>query len=284
MTTLKTIDRITESLRNSDLAWLLPNLRQDLVVWNSLKDPAFFERLIQSKPGGSTISPDDFSPGKLALIALGQTYMTCNEPRNLLDSTDHQVVQNAIQGFNDQTIFEVIPQDLPSAGLIALALADMYRATHTWNGLLTTIPEKACQTWLAPIACLFGLVDDPAGLLNALVQPGAGSSRYKLAVHAVLSNPIPSDTQIATLIGLCYGLYGDLLPALDRLSLLRELSEQRPQLAVVFCKHWLEIHPVIAKRSEPNLQNAAGNINRWQISCSRSKSRKSRLNRRVCRN
>ena len=257
MATIKTIDRITETLRNSDLAWLLPNLRQDVVVWNSLINPAFYEKFILSKPGGSAFSPDDFSPSKLALVALGQTNIAGIESGNFLDSIDIQVVQNAIRGFNDQTVFEVFPQDLTSAGLIALALTDMYRATNSWNGLLTLLPEKPYQTWLAPLACLFGFIDDPAGLLTALIQPGSDSSRFKLAIHTLLSNPIPPSIQISTLIGLCYGLYGDLLPALDRLILVRELSEQRPQLAIDFCKRWLEIHPMISNRMH---QNSATNI------------------------
>src|SRR4030042_1941776 len=142
MTTMKTIDRITETLRNSDLAWLLPNLRQDYVVWNSLNNPAFYEKFILSKPGGSAFSPEDFSPSKLALIALGQINITGFEPGNILDSIDIQVVKNAIRSFNDLTVFEVIPQDLARAGLIALALIDMYKATNSWNGLLTLLPEK----------------------------------------------------------------------------------------------------------------------------------------------
>ena len=257
MSTIKTIDRIAETLRNSDLAWLLPNLRQDVVVWNSLNDTTFYEKFILSKPGRSAFCPNDFSPSKLALIALGQTNTEGIEPGNIIDSIDFQVVQNAIRSFNDQTVFEVIPQDLTRAGLIALALTDMYRSTNSWNGLLTLLPEKPCQTWLAPFACLFGLIDDPAGLLTALIQPGSGSPRFKLAIHTLLSNPIPPNIQITTLIGLGYGLYGDLLPALDRLSLVRELSEQRPQLAIDFCKRWLEIHPVLSNRM---VQNAATNI------------------------
>ncbi len=260
MTTLKTIDRIVETLRKSNLAWLLPNLRQDVLVWSTLNNPIFYEKFIQSKPAESDFVAEDFSPSKLSLIALGQPYITGIEPKNLLDSIDQQVVKNALRGFNDQTIFEVVPQDLASAGSIALALADLHRSSSSWIGLLNTIPEKSYGIWQAPLVCLFGLVDDPDSLLNALVQPGAGAKRYKLAIHMLLSNPLPANTQIATLMGLCYGMYGDLLPAPDRLSLVQELAQQRPQLAMDFSKRWLEIHPVMANRNNLNHANAAANI------------------------
>jgi Flp pilus assembly protein TadD len=260
MTTTKTIDRITETLRNSELSWLLPNLRQDFVVWNCLNEPTFFEKFIQSKPDGSAYVPDDFSPSRLALLALGQTDIDKGDPRNLLDSVDQQVVQMALRSFTDQTIFQGKLQDLANAGLIALALADNYRTTNSWIGLLNAILSEPYQTWLAPISCLFGYVQDSANLLNALVQPGASSSRYILAIHAVLSNPIAPSTQIDALMGLCFGTYGDLLPPIDRSNFVRELFEQRPQMAVDFCLKWLEIHPEFSNQTNLTRKNIAKNI------------------------
>ncbi|MFZ0535065.1 MAG: tetratricopeptide repeat protein, partial [Anaerolineales bacterium] len=172
-----------------------------------------------------------------------------------------QVVQSAIRSFNDQTLLHSNPQDLATAGMIALALAYKYRATNSWNGLLNAIEEKPGQIWLAPVACLFSFLDESAGLLNALVQPGASSLRYKLAIHAVLSNPHPPNEQIANLIGLCHGTYGDPLPPTDRLSLIRALFEQRPQAAVDFCSKWLEIHPDFFRQINQNHNDTAENIN-----------------------
>jgi predicted Zn-dependent protease len=261
MTTTNTIDRITETLRKSELAWLLPNLRQDFVVWNSLNEATFFEKLIQSKVDGAAYVADDFSPSRLALFALGQTEITKSNSKNLFASIDPQVVQEAQRSFNDQTVFQANPQNLSSAGLIALALADNYLATHSWQGLLNTLPLEEPKTWLAPMACLFGLVEDAAGLLKALVQPGVSASRLLLAIHTILSNPITPVSQIETMLGLCYGPYGDPLPPIDRLNLLRGLYDQRPQLAVDFCLKWLEIQPDFGSQINLLNINAARNIN-----------------------
>jgi len=261
MATIQSINRVTEVLRLSDLAWLLPNLRQDFVVWNSLIDSTYYEKFLQSKPAESSFIPDDFSPGRLALISLDQPNVTGIDPKNLLDSIDDQIVRMAIRSYNDQSLFQANPQDLATAGLIAIALADKYRTTNSWNELVNTVQENSTQIWMTPITCLFGYIEDSTGLLNALVQPGTSPIRYKLATHSVLSNPIPPCDQIDIFIGLCHGTYGDLLPATDRLLFIHELFDQRPHLAADFCSKWLEIHPDFSKPNNPHHKNTGEEIN-----------------------
>lgn len=261
MTTHRTLERLIEQLQNSNLIWLLPNLRQDYVVWNNLNDPEFYEKFIQLKLSGLEFSPSDFSPSRLANIALDQINALNSDPRDLLDSIDNQTLQTAIRRFNDQTLFQINPQDLASAGLIALALAHKYRSVGTWNVLLEIIQDKPGNYWLPAFVCLYGYIEDAAGLLNSLVQPGASFTRLDLAVHVVLSNPIPKNDQIAILLRLCHGAYGDLLPASERLSLVRSLYEQRPQSAVEFCLKWLEMHPAISKSRSNELNHPIENIN-----------------------
>ena len=261
MITNKTIDQLIELLRNSNLSWLLPNLRQDFVVWNMLNNPKFYEKFIQLKPSGSEFTPTDFYPSRFALLALDQANSLNKDPLDLLDSIDHQVLQTAIRSFNDQALFQINPQDLANAGLIALVLAYNYRATTSWNGLLDTIQDYPGDHWLSPLVCLYGYIGEDVGFLNSLVQPGASSMRLGLAVHVVLSNPILPNDQIALLMGLCHGEFGDLLPAYERLSLVHTLFEQRPQSAVEFCQKWLEIHPVVSKSKLNHLNHPIENIN-----------------------
>jgi len=261
MATIKSINRIVEVLRSSDLAWLLPNLRQDFVIWNNLNDSAYYEMLLQLKPAGSPCIPDDFSPARLALLALDQPDTTSTDLKNLIDSVDDQVVQMAIRSFNDQTLFQASPQDLANAGLIALALAYQYRTTNSWNGLLSAIQDSSSQLWMTPISCLYGFIEDSSGLLHALVQPGTSSIRFKFAIHSVLCNPIPPHDQIAIFMGLCHNSYGDPLPPADRLLFIRQLFEQRPQLAVDFCSQWLAIHPDLSKPANLPYKNMAEDIN-----------------------
>ena len=243
MLTNNTLDRITNLLRNSNLTWLLPNLRQDFVVWKSLNDPVFFEKFSQLNPIGSEITPADFSPSKLALIALDQSSLLDNQSQDFLKGIDDQILQLAMRSICDQTSYNSHPQDLASAGLMALALTYNFQETNAWNGLIDIIEERPGKQWLSPLVCLFGFVHQASGLLNSLVQPGASALRIELAVHIVLSNPIPPNDQIAILMGLCHGSYGDQLPPRERLLILRSMYEQNLQFAKDFSLEWLEIHP-----------------------------------------
>lgn len=260
MATIKMLQRIAETLQDAELAWLLPNLRQDAVIWNALNEAGFYEKLIQSKPAAEAFAPADFNPARLALLAAGQLLPTNAERVTWIDAIDAQVIQMAARSFNDQTIFTTGPQDLPAAGMIALAMLDMFRASHSWNGLLNVIPERPGEAWSAPVTCLMGFLEEPLELLRALVQPGVAPIRYRLAVHGVLSNPIQPADQLDLLLSVCQSEYGDLLPAADRLRLVHELSEQRPQMAVDFCTKWLEMHPNNSAESSLEKDHPGGMI------------------------
>jgi tetratricopeptide (TPR) repeat protein len=252
MATLSTGDSIYTILNESNLAWLLPNVRQDFNIWYSLNDARFLEMVLHAKPSGSNFTPADFSPASLALIALDQPPIAGQDLECVIDSVDSQIIQMAIRTFNDQTILKADHWDLQDAGLIALALAYNHQITDTWSGLLGTLPASATKNWQTAISCLYGLIDRPEGLLNALVQPACAQARYRLAIHAVLSNPIPPDEQLAILTALCYGPHGDLLPPWDRIMLVRDLYEQRPDFAQQFCTCWIASHPEI---SEPIIRS-----------------------------
>ena len=237
------MEEILELLHKSNLSWLLPNLRQDLVIWTSLNEPVFFDKFCHCKPANLEFTSTDFSAGRLALIALGQSHALPLDPANLLDCVDQKLLHESIDSFNNQALFQNDPQDLANAARIALALAHVHHITRSWNQVLDTILDHPGSHWFTPLACLNGLLGDDISLLNSFVQPGATSLRLELAVHAVLSNPHPAETQVGTLIGLCHSEYGDLLPASERVSLVRVLYEQRPGSAVQFAQKWIELFP-----------------------------------------
>ena len=248
MFTLKVTDRLTDLLHNSNLAWLLPNLRQDFQIWNNLNDPVYFEKFTELKPKGTIFTANDFIPGRLALIALEQTDAVDTNPESLLDDIDTQVVQTALERFNDQTIFHINELDLKTTGLIALASAYMYRTSGSWNTLLDKIKENPSDQWLSVITCLYGYVDEKAGLLTSLVHPGGSPIHLTTAIHTVLSNPLLPNDQVTLLLGMCQNEYGDFLPAFQRLLLVQTLFERSPQIAIEFCQKWLEGSPLILKQ------------------------------------
>jgi len=243
MSAADAIDRISEFLQNNNLNWLLPNIRQDRVVWNGLSDRIFFEEYVRLLSQGQEILAEHFSPCRLALYALGQDEAVHKDPWDLLDSIDEQVLQTAIHDFNDHSLFLDETQDLLTAGQVAIALASTQRKTNAWNGLIESLQKRPEEDWSSALACLFGLTTDPTGMLTALIQPASTAKRIDLVVHIILSNPIGPDEQIALLLGLCHGNYGELLPARERTLLVKKLYEQSPQAATRFCANWLEEHP-----------------------------------------
>jgi tetratricopeptide (TPR) repeat protein len=247
------LDPITETLQESGLSWMLPNLRQDLNVWASLNDPKFFEQLEQSKPDQSTYLAQDFSPAKLALLAVRQADFWGLTIPESFDGVNEQLIDMAIRKSEEGAFFRRVPQDLATAGVMALTLFAKHTRNNTWQSLLEALDQSDVQIWLTPLACLYGYLEHPTGLLRALVQPGAGSVRYQIAVHALLSNPIAWDEQLTILMSLCHGSSHDPLPPTDRLELLGELSEQRPQMAQDFCKKWFEIYPADLELSHKRL-------------------------------
>jgi len=253
------LERLTRLLRDLNLSWLLPNLRQDFLVWKSLIDPEFYDKFIRLNPPGSEITPAHFSPSRLACIALDQSTSDCNDPRDFIDSIDSQLFQMAMRSFYDETQFQTKDQDLATAGLVALAMVHKYRAINSWNALLDIIHDKPGAHWLTPLACLYGFIEENAGLLAALVQPGASVNRIALAVHIVLSNPIAPHEQLAILMDLCHGPYGDLLPARERLLMIKSLFEQRPQTATDFCNRWVEVLPELSPSADIT-SDPVGNI------------------------
>jgi hypothetical protein len=167
----------------------------------------------------------------LALYALGQDGVVLKDPWDLLNSIDEQVQQTAIHGFTDHSLFLDETQDLLTAGQVAIALASLQRKTNAWNGLIEAIGQRPEVDWSTALACVYGLTNDPAGMLTALIQPASTEERIKLVVHIILSNPIKPDEQTAVLLGLCHGNYGEVLPARERTILVKNLFEQSPQTA-----------------------------------------------------
>ncbi len=252
MATYKLIESLVKLLHTSNLSWLLPNLRQDFLVWQALLDPDFFEKFTLHQSGVFPDDADDFSPHRLALLALEQYSALDDRANDHLGSIDPALLQEAARLLTGHTLLATYSNDLASAGLIALGMAENFSSTHTWSGTLTLIRDDPNFPWKTPFACLYGLFDRPQELLRALLQPGAASNRFDLAVHAVLSNPLPANAQLAIFHDLCNGTYGDPLPALDRLALVHAIHEQRPEMAKEFCFHWLELNPSVLLSGKVN--------------------------------
>jgi tetratricopeptide (TPR) repeat protein len=183
----------------SDSSQVIAALREDALVWESLSDQELFQKVF-SFAGGKV---HQWNPANLAIIALGEGLNTQDLAAEPLIPLEASLRQLAIQKY--QTVLKSAqpPTDIKEAGLLALALRERRRHTHSWEGLLEELSlndegtlEQMLPVWRTPLACLFGLTPDPKDMLQALLPVRRKSSLTGLITHVILSNPISVDEQV----------------------------------------------------------------------------------------
>jgi Tfp pilus assembly protein PilF len=243
MTDRKSITRIGQILQDAGLSWLLPNLRQDFVVWNALNDLVFLDKVLLSPPRVAGFHPKDLSPCKLAAAAFDQPGYTWTSTPTTPVATPDPFPRTNCTGRDEQQPGSGAVRELASAGTAALTWLDRYAVTHSWADLVKAIEEHPASDWPTTISCLYGLLDQPDCLLRSLVQSANPPLLVELAVHAILSNPLTDHEQLALFVEICHSPTGDPLPASNRLAVLKACCAQRLALAANFAARWLEVHP-----------------------------------------
>lgn len=213
MTTISFITRLKSILPESDWPWIFAALHYDQLIWGSFSGD-FVEKILNLNSN----RPEDYTPAALALIALDLPLSTDHLRSVPMHSTvDEQVDEWAVNQAD-------IP--LAEAGLQALDLREQRRVDGNWEGVLSKL------TTISPssLACLYGMIPDPIGLLKALVTSNNNDATTKfgsdLALHALLSNPLQPSLQFQILNELFAELSSN-----NQLYMSRSLSYARPDLA-----------------------------------------------------
>ncbi len=254
----------------SEQSWLVAALRQDNFVWSALQDETFAYQAL------SLLSEQamHWSPAALALLA---SELPLNAEDLRADSSlqpDAKVLSAAIKAFE---IFShanagnlTTTTNLQQAGLAALLLRERRRKIGSWQGLideLMKIHSSSLLNWKTPLACLFGLINDPDDLLISLTEPGTVSHPVdpkwivQLICHIILSNPLNFDEQARLFQKIIQ--HGKLHLGL----ILDVLSAHRPELAQ-YLANWIleqDITPINASVSYP-YETLLANLNSlvWQ--------------------
>ena len=187
---------------------VIPALRQDYLIWKALQNPDFRGQAL-SRLGSH---PDKWTPAQLSLLALEHRLNfsdICNKPLNEIDP---ELRVRAIQTYDIHNTDSPPEMDLPTAGLLMLALVEHHRLTHSWERL----PQN--EHWKTPLACLFGCLEQPVAFLLSLP--------VTLTVRILLSNPIDREKQLEYFFDILVAA-----PQKQRLSTLRNLAFQRPELS-----------------------------------------------------
>jgi tetratricopeptide (TPR) repeat protein len=201
MTILSPILYLKDTLPEDSWPWVIPALRQDALVWSSLRDLQALKLAIQVIGD----QPEGWKPFNLALISLDPKLNPGEPGMTQLEALPPDLLDKAVQAFEDQLGMKPPELDLPRAGLLAI-----YLGGHLDEASLVGLDTV--------LACLPPLLSEPLEILPQFTP--------HQAVHAVLSNPLPPGEQAEFFTKLLQNFEPG-----SRWVFLRELACQRPQLA-----------------------------------------------------
>jgi tetratricopeptide (TPR) repeat protein len=200
--------------------WVIAALRQDELVWETLQASCTF---LQFSTEDNQL-PESWNPARVAFLTLQQTVPPPNAALSL------GLRQRAFRTYESITqhhqITTVEAQPMVRAALLAVALRERLRLTGKWDHLTEELSLAPYEIWRTPLACLYGLIEKPLELLRSLLSSGASPEIYNLAIHSLLSNPLPPEVQSNQLLVLIENL-----PISDRNMILSQLTNIRPSLA-----------------------------------------------------
>jgi tetratricopeptide (TPR) repeat protein len=243
------IFRLKSALPESILPWVVAALRQDPQIWDRLADPTFQELALSQKLSVWT----SLAPANLALFAIheelpglrpgGATQLVEKLRADIEFPVDAALRKSAVQ------VYELMRRQgygkaagqrsqregyspLARAGLLSLVLRERRRKVGSWEGLSQEMVDQAKKTgstlfsnWSTALACLFGMVPDPRDMIRAVISSADHEELFRIAAHALLSNPLSPEKISEEVQGVLDGL-----PLNSALSLLEQLSMGRPNL------------------------------------------------------
>ncbi|MCS7247786.1 MAG: tetratricopeptide repeat protein [Anaerolineales bacterium] len=206
------VRRLKALLPSSSWPWILPALRLEPLIWESLCN---FEQVFEIHDLGEIIGkPEDCSPAVLALKAL-------KYPRSPQELRLFPLIPVEAAFRERAEAMEHTPLvSLQDAALKALNLRQKRLSTGSWDDWTATLQ----QTPSVALVCLFGMIPDQIEFLQALLPfPTEEESEagYCRVFQVILSNPAPFAVQnelIAHLLNLLSSEEREMLqPVLARL-------------------------------------------------------------------
>ncbi|MGE5223711.1 MAG: tetratricopeptide repeat protein, partial [Omnitrophica WOR_2 bacterium] len=230
------LQQIKSHLPDSSLPWVIASLREESLIWDSLQEPDFQQRLFSQ----TVEQPKAWSPANLALLAINLPVPAEGLAADQLNADlsfplDVGIRRRAARAYESMVAGSPVPTDtdvegaralvgLAAAGLVALALRERRRLIGNWQGLRGEV--TLLEQWKASLACLFGMIPDPLDMLQALLLPGGPAGYHRLVVHILLSQPLAPDVLKENIKSLLTRL-----SLVDKVNLLTQLSLRRLDLA-----------------------------------------------------
>jgi tetratricopeptide (TPR) repeat protein len=241
------IFQVKEALNEAEISWVIAALRQDKTIWEGLQESHTIQRSLWQ----SEITPTHWSPALLSLLAEDETRFEAIQLVEALRSDLNHPLDAGLKK-KSASVYETTIQErrkgllglshanpeaaLARGGLLALALRERRKLIGSWDGIPRELVKNgsngdkystlSVKAWETAAACLYGLLPDPHEMLAAFIAPGGPPGGYILALHALLSNPMPPEETIKSILRLLENLR---LP--DSLAMMHILAAQRPAIA-----------------------------------------------------
>ncbi|MGD9093630.1 MAG: hypothetical protein PVF74_12350, partial [Anaerolineales bacterium] len=213
MTVSSFISSLKPLLSESTLAWVLPALRHDPLIWESLSG-GFGELVLERK----SENPDDYSPAGLALIALDLPIT----PASLRLTPMQPALDDPLESLDTGEE----KHQLAKEGILALQLREIRRLTGSWD----QFPGEFSQISPTSLACLYGMIPQQDELLPSVLTFESDRTTEKHGVELILSillsNPLTDEALMNSL-----NSFLNLLSEVERLKLLQQLARLRPKAA-----------------------------------------------------
>jgi tetratricopeptide (TPR) repeat protein len=192
---------ISNNFNSEECSLILGSLRQDAIIWASIDEPSFGQKAVQKF--GNQFSY--WNPADIAALFAGIDISTEELAAAPLIQLNAGLRSKALSAFEVILKSRREPSDPAESLLIALALRERRRLTHSWNGIPDELARTAGSgtadfiTWRSPFAILYKLIPDPADLLEKLVSFTTSNLGHRLMTHIILANPQTVDEQFALL-------------------------------------------------------------------------------------
>src|SRR5574340_327155 len=194
----KILVELRRVLSPADAPFVLAAITEDKLVWESLQHQDFLDSVLSDE---SAIA-SSWSPANLALRPLGSRVSFAELTAEHIPGIEVSLRKQSLELW-DATLRAARPvTSLTDAGILALALRERRRKTHSWRGFLEELvaipaksPAELVEVWKTPLACLYGMVPDKWDLLESLLPQDSMHPSIEWISHMILSEPIDPETQ-----------------------------------------------------------------------------------------
>ena len=214
-------------------AWarVIPVLRQNALIWQALQNQEF--RVAAKKRLGP--APEGWSPANLALISL-KCNLYAEDLRQTPRHLPEEIAARSDEVYQDYLNNNALPNTLPQAGLLALALI---KHPADWS----TLPQTPNLD--AALACLVGLLPTPAEFLARVPA--------EQVVQSLLANPLEHEKHIEMIAKRL-----TIAPPDERLSVLNMLRAQRPHFAAQLARQITTASSPSTEKGSPSTRPTPG--------------------------